>query len=52
MEDKINNTPEILSKISPNLENLFAFFKNEAESPTNTMITPCPKANKNSIKAA
>ncbi len=52
MEDKIKSTPETLSKISPNLENFLAFFKNEAESPTNTIITPCPNAKRNSIKAA
>lgn len=52
MEDKTKSTPEILSKISPNLENLLAFFKNEAESPTSTMITPCPNAKRNNINAA
>ena len=52
MADKIKSTPETLSKISLNFVNLLAFFKNEAESPTNTIITPCPKANKNNIEAA
>ena len=41
-----------MSNISPKFENFLAFFKNEAESPTNIIITPCPKANRKSIKAA
>lgn len=52
MADNIKSTPEILSKISPIMLKRFAFFKNEAESPINTIITPCPNAKIKSIKAA
>ena len=51
MEESIKSTPEIFNKISPIMLKRFAFFKNEAERPINTIITPCPKAKINNIKA-
>ena len=52
IDERIKSIPETLSNISPKFENFLAFFKNEAESPINTIITPCPNAKIKSIKAA